>query len=223
MIPYIIALFIAAQPLNSADIDKNEIVAKVESRFAAMKNFKARFSQKLYNTALGETEQSAGLVAMQKPLKMAWEYHEPQKQTIISDGEFLFFYVPADRQVVVEHIGKVLTSRSPALFLAGNRKLSDIFRIELETAANEAKIKNEVELTLFPKEKSLTVTRIILRVSREDFIVSSFTLFDWTGNRTDIEFTEMKVNGKLNEKRFVFEKPEGVEMIEMPKFDFGTE
>jgi outer membrane lipoprotein-sorting protein len=124
---------------------------------------------------------------------------------------------------MVEPLGRILTSRSPALFLAGNHKLSRIFRIELEPAANEDRIKNEVKLVLFPKEKSFTVTRIILSVTSEDFTIRSFTLFDWTGNRTEIEFTGMKINGRIDEKRFVFKKPEGVEMVEMPKLDFGAD
>lgn len=225
MIRPLIAFFIfsmTAPPVHAAQMDKNEIISKVEARFESIKNFKAKFTQKLFNAAMGESEKSAGTVAMQKPLKMAWEYTEPVEQQIVSDGKNLFFYIPADKQVIREPIGKILTSRSPALFLAGNRKLSDIFTIELEPAANKDRIKDEIELTLYPIEKSLTLTRLILRVGGKDYTVRSFTLYDWAGNRTDIEFTEMEVNGKIDGKRFVFEKPEGVEQIEMPRFNFGA-
>lgn len=223
MIRLLIAFFMMTLPVHAAQMDKNEIVSKVEARFESIKNFKAKFTQKLFNAAMGASEESAGTVAMQKPLKMVWEYREPFEQQIVSDGKTLFFYIPADKQVIREPIGKILTSRSPALFLAGNRKLSDIFTIKLEPAANKARIKGEIELTLYPIEKSLTLTRLILRVGGEDYTVRSFTLFDWTGNRTDIEFAEMEVNGKIDGKRFVFEKPKGVEIIEMPRLNFGAE
>jgi len=222
-IAFIAAFFLAVQPAYAAETGKDEIIKKVETRFSAMKNFSASFRQKQFNASLGETEVSGGSVTMQKPLKMRWEYTQPQKQTVVSDGKSIYFYVPSDRQVVVEPLGNILTGRSPALFLAGSHKLSEIFRIELEPAADEDKMISDIKLSLVPKEKSLTVTRIVLSVKSGDFTISAFTLYDWIGNRTEIAFTEMKINGKINEEVFTFNQPAGVEIIEMPRLDFGTE
>ncbi|MFQ5433155.1 MAG: outer membrane lipoprotein carrier protein LolA [Nitrospinota bacterium] len=222
-IAFIAAFLIAVQPLYAAETGKEEIINKVETRFASMKNFTASFRQKQFDASLGETEISGGSVTMQKPLKMRWEYIEPQKQTVVSDGKSIYFYVPADRQVMVEPLGNVLTSRSPALFLSGSYKLSEIFRIELEPAGDKDRMKGDIKLSLVPKEKSLSVTRIVLSVKSGDFTISAFTLYDWTGNRTEIEFTEMKINGRINEAVFNFNRPAGVEIMEMPRLDYGTE
>ena len=222
-IAFIAAFFMAVQPLYAAETGKDEIIKKVETRFSSMKNFTASFRQKQFDASLGETEVSGGSVTMQKPLKMRWEYLEPQKQTVVSDGKSIYFYMPSDRQVMVEPLGNILTSRSPALFLAGSHRLSEIFRIKLEPADDKDRMGSDIKLSLVPKEKSLTVTRIILSVKSGDFTISAFTLYDWTGNRTEIAFTEMKINGKINEEVFTFNRPAGVEVVEMPRLDFGTE
>ena len=222
-IAFIAALFIAVQPAYAAQTGKDEIIKKVEARFASIKNFKATFTQKQFDAALGETEGSGGTVTMQKPLKMRWEYTKPEKQTIVSDGKSIYFYVPSDRQVMVEPLGNILTSRSPALFLVGNHKLSDIYNIELEPPSDKVRMDDNIKLLLVPKEKSFTVTRIVVRVKSGDFTIRAFTLYDWIGNSTEIEFTEMEINGRINEKVFTFNRPVGVEIIEMPRLDFGTE
>lgn len=222
-IVFIAAFFIAVQPAYAAQTGKDVIIKKVEARFAEIKNFKASFTQKQFDAALGETEISGGTVTMQKPMKMRWEYRQPQKQTVVSDGESIYFYVPSDRQVMVEPLGNLLTSRSPALFLVGNHKLSDIYSIELEPPSDKARMGGDIKLLLVPKEKSFTVTRIVVRVKSTDYTISAFTLYDWIGNSTEIEFTEMEINGRINEKVFTFNRRAGVEIIEMPRFDFGTE
>lgn len=213
----LLALFLAAPQAVYADkLSKEEIIKKVESRMAYIKNLTAGFKQSFFDASIGEVEESTGRVSIQKPLKMRWEYLEPTKQTILSDGDSFYFYVPKDKQVMVEPLGRLLDSRSPALFLAGNKKLAELFEIELEPEPNKYKM-DGIRLMLRPREKSLMVTRIVVGVDRGDFTIRSFTLFDWAGNRTEIEFFNMKINVKIDNEKFVFIKPKGVERMEMPR------
>ncbi|GMT42736.1 MAG: hypothetical protein IEMM0002_1147 [bacterium] len=221
-LPVLMLMFICIHPALAAEVSKDEIVKKLENRMAYIKNFTAGFKQRFFNASMGETEESSGLVAMQKPLKMRWEYMEPEKQTILSDGKWIYFYVPRDKQVMVEPIGRLLGSHSPALFLIGEKKLTELFNIELEPASNKDKI-NDVGLSLHPKEKNLTVKRVVIRAERGDFTIRSFTLFDRVGNRTEIEFSDMKLNTGIDPEKFVFIKPKGVERVEIPRLDIGSE
>lgn len=218
---FLIFLLTSSQGAASEQ-SQNGIIDKIENRFAAMRGFTANFRQTFYNASLDESEESSGTVAMQKPAKMRWDYESPERQLIIADGKSLYYYVPADKQVIVESLDKIMNSRSPALFLAGNKRLEELFSIRLVSPENKGRI-NSVEIRLEPKEKSLQVMRIILRTDAEDFTIVSFSLFDWLGNRTDIEFLDMKVNGDIDEKLFTFKRPKGVERIEAPTFGFGAE
>lgn len=204
----------AADAVSAADA---ALIDKVEARFAEVTNLRATFEQKVYDAATGQTFVSRGTVLLKKPLRMLWEYKEPEAQTILADGKKLYFHIPADRQVTVQPMANMLNSRSPALFLAGGKRLREIFRITVVPSPNDSKIP-QPSLLLEPKEKSLTVTRIVIRVNAEDYTITSFTLHDWTGNRSEVAFTDMTVNGPVADKAFSFAPPKGTEVIEVPKY-----
>jgi outer membrane lipoprotein-sorting protein len=131
----------------------------------------------------------------------------------------IYFYLPAEKKAVVERFGNVINSSSPALFLAGAKKLHETFIIHPPKAGDEiGKMDGRFLLALEPKEKSVSVTRIVVAVDAVDYTIRALSLYDWTGNRSDIEFFKMEVNGKPDESLFKFIKPAGVELLETPKF-----
>ena len=50
-------------------------------------------------------------------------------KTIIANGDTLWIYLPEDRQVIRDHINHSLGTRTPALFLAGQGRLTDLFTV----------------------------------------------------------------------------------------------
>lgn len=204
----------AGDAVSAADA---ALIDKVDARFAEVTTLRGGFEQKIYDAATGQTIASRGTLLLKKPLKMLWEYTEPEAQTVLADGKNIYFHIPAARQVTVQPLANALNSRSPVLFLAGGKRLREIFRITVVPSPNDSKIP-QASLLLEPKEKSLTVTRITIRVSTEDFTITSFTLHDWTGNRSEVSFTDMTVNGPVADKAFSFARPKGTEVIEVPKY-----
>lgn len=204
----------AADAVSAAD---TALIDKVDARFAGVTTLRGGFEQKIYDAATGQTTASRGTLLLKKPLKMLWEYKEPEAQTILADGKNIYFHIPAERQVTVQPLTNALNSRSPVLFLAGGKRLREIFRITVVPGPNDSKIP-QASLLLEPKEKSLTVTRITIRVSTEDYTITSFTLHDWTGNRSEVAFTDMTVNGPVADEAFSFTRPKGTEVIEVPKY-----
>ncbi len=213
----VVALSGEARAGDAVSAANAALIDKVEARFAEVTAIRAGFEQKIYDAATGQTFTSRGTVLLKKPLRMLWEYKEPEAQTILADGKKLYFHIPADRQVTVQPLTNVLNSRSPALFLVGGGRLREIFRITVVPSPNDSKIP-QASLLLEPKEKSLTVTRITIRINPVDHTITSFTLNDWTGNRSEVAFTDMTVNGPIADKAFSFTPPKGTEVIEVPKY-----
>lgn len=212
------ALFLAASDGHT----ESEIIAKVETRFDSVKSLSAKFNQSFYDATVGDTERSSGTVLIKKPLKMKWRYDKPYEQTILSDGEKIYFHFPSDKQVLVESIGNIIDSRSPVLFLAGGYKLRELFTIRLESSGEKDKMAELVKLELVPKERSVSATKIILTVESKSWDIRSFSIFDWTGNRTDIEFTYRKINNNVGDVEFKFKAPLGADIIQMPNPKFGV-
>jgi outer membrane lipoprotein carrier protein len=215
-------LAIAVLIAGDGNLSENEIVAKVEKQFADVRTMTAAFNQTFYDATIGETEQSSGRVWIKKPLKMKWQYDKPYEQTILSDGKKIYFHFPSDRQVLVESVDNIIDSRSPVLFLAGKYALKELFRIRLERRDEKDKMNHSIRLELIPKEKSVSATKVVLTVDDKSWNIRSFSIFDWTGNRTDIEFIGAKINGKISGEEFRFVPPKGVEIMQMPRPDFGV-
>lgn len=195
--------------------EAQRIVEMVEKRFADTFSMKGRFMQRFYDSSMMEEEFSEGLFEIKKPLKMVWRYEKPQPQLVISDGKRLYLYVPEDKQVMIRRVGGLLDSNSPVLFLAGKQRLKEIFHVRLDEKQNADRMDDTFALRLTPKRKNMNVERIYLRVTKEDGTLRSFSIHDWTGNRTDIEFVDFEMNMELDDKGFKFETPEGVEEIEL--------
>jgi len=201
----------------------SQTVKDVEEILAETHTISADFRQEFYNAAMGDTEVSHGTVVLKKPLLMNWHYTGPEEQILVSDGKRLYLYAPKEKQVMVEALGDILGSRSPALFLTGGMRLSELFHIELEPERNEDKINSVAVLNLVPKQKTVNITSIVLRVDRNSRLIRSFTVYDWTGNKTRIVFSRMKVNNEIDEQIFKFQTPPGAEEVEIPKTGFGVE
>ena len=216
-------LLVAALLLTGAsDLKENEIITKFENRFKEVRTISATFSQTFYDATFGKEEKSSGIVLIKKPLKMVWRYDKPYEQTILSDGENLYFQFPSDHQVLVESVGNIVDSRSPVLFLAGGIALKELFTISLEQSGRKDRMEGDIRLELIPKEKSVSATKVILTVDGKSWNIKSFSIFDWTGNRTDIEFANMKINETIGGNEFKFVLPDGSEIIHMPKPEFGV-
>lgn len=204
---------------NSREEVSPALVAKVEDRFSEISGFRAKFRQVFHDASMGSTEESAGTVAMLKPRKMRWDYKTPLEQTVVSDGRSVYFYVPAEKRATVAPLGGIINDRSPALFLAGGKKLAEIFTIKPPRPGDETgELGGRIFLSLEPREKSASVTRIVVAVDASDYTIRALSLFDWAGNRSDIEFLDMETNVKLDDRFFRFDRPAGVELLEAPKF-----
>ena len=76
----------------------------------------------------GPERVESGTLWLKKPRKMRWEYRSPKEKLFISDGEVVWFYMPAERQVRKTTLKKLDDVRSPLAFLLGKTKLENELR-----------------------------------------------------------------------------------------------
>jgi len=213
----LITLFLATLiPQSVFAESESNIIKNVETEFANMTTMSAKFKQTFFDAAMEESETTTGTMKIKKQLKMQWIYDPPEQQIIISDGKNIYLYMPDEKQVIVEKIGNIINSSSPALFLAGGRALRDIFTIRLATDENKDRMGAGIRLELIPKQESISVTRIIVAVDAKNWRIRSFSIIDWAGNRTDVELFDIQVNKSLDDGLFTFKAPKGVEAVKLP-------
>lgn len=211
----ILVLLVGGVPAQGSTLTLEEVTDRLQASYERVEDFKAQFVQESTNRSLGQTLIASGEVAMKKPGKVRWEYRSPEPRLIVSDGRTLWIFSPEDRQVFVQGAAEALPGISLDL-LAGLGNLRRDFRIRaIAHAGTEASKSYLLELT--PKKPEVHLTRLILEVNRETFLVEKAVFFDAYANTTTIAFQNLSINTGLPDSRFAFAPPPGVEVIEVPK------
>ena len=111
---------------------------------------------------------------------------EPEKKTFVADGKSFYFYVPADKQVIVRAQAK--DKSIPALLLSGAagpaRRVRGVARGERARAGFR-------RLRLVPRKADPDVEWVTIDVDAGDRI-RAIAVADVQGNRSRFEFDDIK-------------------------------
>jgi outer membrane lipoprotein carrier protein len=190
-----------------------DVVKSVQERYDATQNFAADFDQEMRIEAGGQVIRSTGKVWFAKPGRMRWEYEEPEKQTIVADGETLWIDQPEDKQVLKAPLAGAFESRTPVSFLFGVARIERDFDAVLLSPAENGALRVQLD-SKSADEGSLG--SLILEVDEETYDVEAATILDPLGNTTRVTLKDMRRNGTLDDALFRYQRPPGVDVIEAP-------
>ena len=203
---FVISALLAALLAPAAPKTAAEFLAKrIEERQRVTPDLAARFTQTYRSGPLGRTLVERGEVKVKRPGRMLWEYKTPEKKTFVSDGQKFYFYVPADKQVIVrdQDPGRSL----PALLLSGKGDLLSEFVASLETGPP-----GRSRLKLVPRAPDPEIAQVFLEVDGEHRI-RRIEVEDAQGSKSAFDFDDIRENLGLSDRTFRFEVPRGVEVI----------
>jgi outer membrane lipoprotein carrier protein len=193
----------------SADPDASlagSLIRKLEERHARTADLVARFTESYRSGMLSREVVERGIVSIKRPGRMRWEYKDPEEKLFISDGKTFYFYVPADRQVIVSEQG---AERSlAARLLSGRGGLLGEFDASLEEPLEEGVLR----VKLVPRREQPDVVRAFVDVEPSGRL-REVQLEDVQGNRTRFRFEGVRENTGLRDSLFRFDVPPGVEVI----------
>lgn len=205
-----------ATPPSCAD----QVVARLQARYENVRDLAARFEQETRTVSLGNAvgagpAASRGRVVFAKPGRMRWSYEEPSESLVVTDGETLWIYDPAAAEVQRLPTAGGHLSGAALQFMMGEGDIHATF----DVAAQECEIAAEgpagtAVLELTPREPA-SYERLVVRLKATTGEILETTVVDLFGNRTRIAFSDMQVNQKPAATLFVFDAPEGVEVIDL--------
>jgi outer membrane lipoprotein carrier protein len=201
------ALFLAAAALGppAPPPGAADWARKIELRHRASADLTARFTQTYRSKMLGRQIVEKGTVAIKRPGRMLWEYLEPEKKVFVSDGRQIFFYVPADKQVIRrDQPGDKGVALS---LLSGQADLLSQFDVVLEQNESGAP-----RLRLTPKKPDPEVERVFLETDAQNRI-TVIDVKDTQGNESRFAFDNIRENVGIKDSIFRFVVPKGVEVI----------
>jgi outer membrane lipoprotein carrier protein len=116
-------LLLASLSLVVAEAGDDPLLRQFESHYSAAQTLQATFLERyLENGQVTRVE--AGDAYFLRPGKMRWDYQQPEKNTFLVDGKYVWFYSPADHTATRMPAKQSEDWRTPLAFLTSHMKLS---------------------------------------------------------------------------------------------------
>jgi len=201
-----------ALPVAAQTPTLDDVIRGVESAYGKMTDLKGEFVQSALNKSLNQTIDAKGVVYLKKGGKLRWEYAEPTKQEIVSDGKTIWIYTPQLNQVNTGAAPEALSGPAGS-FLSGLGKLRQHFNVRFLNPAQPKDADGNVVLDLTPKQPLPTLARLVLSLDAKTYDVRKAVVYDQFENTVTMTFTKVAVNTGLPDKLFVFTPPKGTATV----------
>jgi outer membrane lipoprotein carrier protein len=207
---------------QSKPLDAGVVVGLVQSFYDQTKTLQAEFEQTRYTRLYDRYDRAKGKVVFKKPGMMRWDYAQPNGQVFVSNGERLLIYQPPEEgekhgQLIERALGEDQLP-SAFSFLTGSGNLEKDFEVRLLEHDNE-KFKDGYVLQLIPRkltpnyEQLVFYVRTLTNDGKRAGIVQRVLIIDSAGNRNRFDFSKIKFNRDVPDKRFSYRPPKGTEKV----------
>ncbi len=191
--------------LHSADA----VTGKMRQRLDGVRSLAARYTVTTYLAVLDQRSETEGRLYLQRDenrLRL-----EEAAQTIVSDGESLWTYVPGNRQVIVSPAQESTAGTRPDEFLFN---YSNRYRYDLE---GRQKIDDAsfyiLRLTAVAPTDGIPELRIW--VDDGTWLTKKVAYLDDMGSLTTLRFMDYELNTKISPGLFRMTTPEDVEWVDL--------
>jgi outer membrane lipoprotein carrier protein len=208
----LVALLAFAVPTAAQNPALDDVIRGVEGAYGKMNDLKAEFNQSALNKSLNQTIDAKGVVYLKKGGKLRWEYTEPSKQEIVSDGKTIWIHTPQLNQVNTGPAPEALSGPAGS-FLSGLGKLRQHFNVRFLNPAQPRDGDGNIVLDLTPKQPLPTMSRLILSLDPKTWDARKAVVYDQFENTVTMTFTKLAVNTGLPDKLFVFTAPKGTATV----------
>lgn len=191
-------------PPPAGAVDDDDPLQRLH-RFLQVKAFKASFSQVVYDAKRSVIVDSAGAVLLSRPGRFRWEYTEPNRQTIVSDGINLVVYDPDLEQASVQPVIEALGD-APITLLMGQRPVFERFDV------SRGERRDGLDwVSLAPKVRDIEFTEVRLGLDEEKVV--RMELLDQFEQTTVIRFLHFDSAPEITDDTFRLRLPDHVDVV----------
>jgi outer membrane lipoprotein carrier protein len=184
-----------------------QLAAAVDHHYNSLHRLRVEFTETY--VGMGMDRHESGVLLLEKPGRMRWNYAEPAGKVFVLDGKFGWFYTPGDAQVQQIPAKKLDDLRSPLRFLLGHAQLAK----ELDGLTMTPVDGGMFRLRGVPRGMEQRVRSLEVIVTA-DGAIHRMTLEELDGSRTSFAFTGEEANPVLAAGTFRFVPPAGVPVVE---------
>lgn len=186
-------------------------IMTTQNYYNKITTFQAKFKQVFSKKFHGDQPAESGIIYIKKPGFMLWDYLAPDKKMFLIDGKKAWMYEPSSKQALWRDV-KDSSLPTPVKFLWGQGKLTDEFHVKIVPNSKFAG-PNQKALKLLPKKRSPHFKQVMFVVDAQGAVVTSL-VYDHEGNKNQIIFSEITLNKPIEDKKFAFTPPKGVQILQ---------
>ncbi len=212
-----VALFAAsflltAEPSRTQDTDA--VVKGIQKKYASINNLHSAFTQETQIKDLDEKITSSGKVWFKKPGMMKWQYEQPWKDTIVSDGKKVRYFDSRENQVTEMELENVWADSLGSYTVISI--LEDLDRLfDVRQGAGSTDERGNILLDLKQKNHEQS-KQVAIAVDPKTYMLREIIIGDIFGNTTIIKLGTAEVNLGIADSFFEFEKPKEASTVTFP-------
>jgi len=211
-------ILITAFPLFTAQPAKTQntssIVSNIKKKYASINNLKSSFTQETRVKDFEEKILSSGTVWFKKPAMMKWQYEEPWKDTIISDGKKIWCFDSRENQVTETELESVwVDSLGSYTVISILEDLDRLFDVHIGAGGKDKQGNFLLDLKQKNQETSKNIS---IAVDPKTYMLRKIIIGDIFGNTTIMKLGTAKANLDLSDSFFMFRKPKGASTVTFP-------
>lgn len=195
--------------------DKLEaLISRVSEAQRGMNTLSARFEQLKDSRLLAEPAVSHGRFYFSAPEAVRWEYDSPRAMTVLVTGGAVLTYRPGERRAERVEVGRV--QRRFLRFFSATQPLADLrehFDFTLRDPGGEGRYQLELRPTTPQIKRRLRAIHI--EIDRFRFLPMVVAYDEPDGDTTRYIFSDVTVNGPVDQELFSLELPSDVEVVEL--------
>ena len=206
------SLLFTAHPARTQD--PNAVVSGIQKKYASINDLSSPFTQVTRIKDLDEKIASSGKVWFKKPGMMKWQYEEPWKDTIASEGKKVWYFDSRENQVTEMKLESVWADSLGSYTVISI--LEDIDRFfDVRAGAEGTDKQGNILLDLKQKGQEQS-KQVMIAVDPKTYMLRKIIIGDVFGNTTIIELGTAEVNLGIPDSFFTFRKPEGAGTVTFP-------
>jgi len=188
-----------------------DVASQLEKTLYSTQTFEARFEHNFYSAVISTPLKEKGKFYFRKPDSMRWEYTDPEHNIYLFEGDKYQWYFAEDNQLMRGFISDEGHESEILHLLTGQKNLLDFYSTSFSPFPTDNPQNAQIKLT--PKQED-NGSYLLLELDKKKWLIHKIIFMDWEGNKTEFQFSRIKVNASLPKNIFELKLPTDVEIIE---------
>ena len=175
---------------------------ELQQLLSPINSLSAVFKQQVKDQDNNEYQRLTGNLQLMKPNHLRWNVVTPMAQLVISDGKLIWLYDPDLEQVVIQSFSDDFMANPISILLGDLDQLNKDFYVTR---------RDENTFSLEPTQPNSLF--VAIQLGFIDTVLSRIDYQDNFGQQTQLTLTQVELNPSLAKAAFVFDIPQGVDII----------